>query len=121
LCIYIYIYIYIYNFIYTYISIKCDGTTKYSYVEVTVKGARHNNEDASYADGKLFGVYDGHGGKHASILLRTKVYVVCVCVCVCVFYAAIYNDMYMCIIYTRYIYKSWLKIFMWRYIIIGDV
>ena len=52
---------------------KCDGTTKYSYVEVTVKGARHNNEDASYADGKLFGVYDGHGGKHASILLRTKV------------------------------------------------
>lgn len=52
--------------------ILCDGTTKYSYVEVTVKGARHNNEDASYADGKLFGVYDGHGGKHASILLRTK-------------------------------------------------
>lgn len=52
--------------------IMCDGTTKYSYVEVTVKGARHNNEDASYADGKLFAVYDGHGGKHASILLRTK-------------------------------------------------
>jgi len=52
--------------------VMCDGTTKYSYVEVTVKGARHNNEDASYADGKLFGVYDGHGGKHASILLRTK-------------------------------------------------
>lgn len=52
--------------------VMCDGTVKYSYVEVTVKGARHNNEDASYADGKLFGVYDGHGGKHASILLRTK-------------------------------------------------
>lgn len=52
--------------------ILCDGTTKHSYVEVTVKGARHNNEDASYADGKLFAVFDGHGGKHASILLRTK-------------------------------------------------
>jgi len=52
--------------------LRCDGSGKYSYIEISVKGARHNNEDAAYADGKLFCVFDGHGGKHASTLLKTK-------------------------------------------------
>ena len=54
--------------------------------QVTVKGARHNNEDTSYAgpsffeqlreskhicaDGKLFGVFDGHGTLAISSTLR---------------------------------------------------
>jgi len=52
--------------------IRCDGRGKYSYIEVSVKGARHNNEDTSYGDGRLFCVFDGHGGRHASQLLRKR-------------------------------------------------
>jgi len=52
--------------------IRCDGRGRYAYIEISVKGARHNNEDTSYGDGRLFCVFDGHGGKHASTLLRKR-------------------------------------------------
>mmetsp|Transcript_52706 Transcript_52706/g.125509 ORF Transcript_52706/g.125509 Transcript_52706/m.125509 type:complete len:448 (+) Transcript_52706:146-1489(+) len=52
--------------------VHCDDTGEYPYIEVSVKGARHNNEDSSFGDGKLFGVFDGHGGKYASTMLRTS-------------------------------------------------
>mmetsp|Transcript_11073 Transcript_11073/g.27143 ORF Transcript_11073/g.27143 Transcript_11073/m.27143 type:complete len:448 (+) Transcript_11073:71-1414(+) len=52
--------------------LRCDGRGKMSYIEVSVKGARHNNEDTSFGDGRLFAVFDGHGGKFASQLLRKK-------------------------------------------------
>ncbi len=42
-------------------------------IQISVKGARHNNEDTSFGDGRLFAVFDGHGGKYASQLLRKKV------------------------------------------------
>jgi serine/threonine protein phosphatase PrpC len=42
-------------------------------VNVSVKGARNNNEDAIYADGQMFAVYDGHGGKHASLLAQAEI------------------------------------------------
>ena len=32
-------------------------------MNVSVKGARNNNEDAIYADGQMFAVYDGHAGE----------------------------------------------------------
>jgi hypothetical protein len=44
---------------------------------VSVKGARRRNDDTSYADGQLFGVYDGHGpqdcGKRASQLASSEI------------------------------------------------
>jgi serine/threonine protein phosphatase PrpC len=52
--------------------ILCDSTKRFSYVNVSVKGARNNNEDAIYSDGQLFAVYDGHGGKHASLLAQKE-------------------------------------------------
>jgi serine/threonine protein phosphatase PrpC len=45
-------------------------------VQISVKGARHNNEDTSFGDGQLFAVFDGHGGKYASQLLRKKVFII---------------------------------------------
>jgi len=53
--------------------ILCDGSTKFTYVNVSVKGARNNNEDAIYTDGQMFAVYDGHGGKHASMLAQKEI------------------------------------------------
>ena len=53
--------------------ILCDGSTKFTYVNVSVKGARNNNEDAIYTDGQMFAVYDGHGGKHASLLAQKEI------------------------------------------------
>ena len=53
--------------------ILCDSSVQgFSYVNVSVKGARNNNEDAIYADGQMFAVYDGHGGKHASLLAQKE-------------------------------------------------
>ena len=52
--------------------ILCDSSQRFSYVNVSVKGARNNNEDAIYTDGQLFAVYDGHGGKHASVLAQRE-------------------------------------------------
>jgi len=53
--------------------ILCDSSVKFSYVNASVKGARNNNEDAIYADGQMFAVYDGHGGKHASLLAQKEI------------------------------------------------
>ena len=53
--------------------ILCDSSNRFSYVNVSIKGARNSNEDAIYADGQMFAVYDGHGGKHASLLAQTEI------------------------------------------------
>lgn len=53
--------------------ILCDSTSKFTFVNVSVKGARNNNEDAIYSDGQMFAVYDGHGGKHASLLAQKEI------------------------------------------------
>lgn len=45
---------------------------EHTYVSVSIKGARMDNEDAVYCDGRFFGVFDGHSGSTASTLCRVK-------------------------------------------------
>jgi hypothetical protein len=42
-------------------------------VHVSTKGARLNNEDSFVADGRFFGVFDGHIGNSASVLCQQHV------------------------------------------------
>ena len=57
--------------------IMVDRSGNFSSHHVSIKGARRRNDDASYADGQLFGVYDGHGpqdyGKRASQLASSEI------------------------------------------------
>lgn len=51
----------------------CDSSQDHTYVNVSIKGARLSNEDAICADGRLFGVFDGHGGSCASRLAKSEI------------------------------------------------
>jgi hypothetical protein len=50
-----------------------DRSKHYGYAQVSIKGARHENQDALYSDGQLFGIYDGHGGKSAAAFSHSEV------------------------------------------------
>ena len=54
--------------------ILCDSSVQgFSYVNVSVKGARNNNEDAIYADGQMFAVYDRMHCEKNSQCMRVEV------------------------------------------------
>ena len=45
---------------------------RHTYISASIKGAREGNEDAIFADGRLFGLFDGHSGATASARCRSK-------------------------------------------------
>jgi hypothetical protein len=50
----------------------CDSSGDHTYVNISIKGARLSNEDAICSDGRLFGVFDGHGGSVAALLAKSE-------------------------------------------------
>jgi hypothetical protein len=50
----------------------CDSSGDHTNVSISIKGARLANEDAICSDGRLFGVFDGHGGSVAALLAKSE-------------------------------------------------
>jgi serine/threonine protein phosphatase PrpC len=42
------------------------SSSRYSFTQVSIKGARHEQQDTAFSDGQLFSVFDGHGGTSAA-------------------------------------------------------
>ena len=53
--------------------VLCDSSQEHTFINASIKGARLSNEDAICSDGRLFGVFDGHGGKCASLLAQREI------------------------------------------------
>ena len=52
--------------------VLCDSSGDHTYVNISIKGARLSNEDAICSNGRLFGVFDGHGGDVAALLAKSE-------------------------------------------------
>ena len=53
--------------------VLCDSSHEHTFINASIKGARFTNEDAICSDGRLFGVFDGHGGNCASLLAQREI------------------------------------------------